>query len=253
VTASASTLPRLLVLTDRTQILAFLRGKTSNTDADFRKNVRNDAEPGARTRLAAEGLVRVVTAAVERGARAVVLREKDLPRAQRAALADELRPIVRDPGGVLIIASDPTIEADGVHLAAADPFPSPDGRPAIVGRSCHSLDDVRAAEAEGCDYVTLSPIFESRSKPGYGPPLGLAQLEHVTSSVSIPVFALGGVDVGDVRPCRAAGAYGVASMGRVGELFVHAVRHELDDCECELRFQFGTATDSGSVSGWSRP
>ena len=150
-------------------------------------------------------LVEVVRAAVEGGASHVVLREKDLPRPERAALAAELRAFVP----VLLVASDPSIEADGVHLAAVDLFPV--GRPAVVGRSCHSHADLERAAAEGCDYATLSPIFESTSKPGYGPALGVAAL----ADAPLPVYALGGVDAANARRCIDAGAAGVAVMGFV--------------------------------------
>jgi thiamine-phosphate pyrophosphorylase len=140
---------------------------------------------------------------VVRGAPAVVLREKDLPRDQRAALAADLRPQV----GLLLVASDPTIESDGVHLASADPFPA--GHRGLVGRSCHSRADLDRAAAEGCDYATLSPIFESASKPGYGPALGVDALRDAP----LPVYALGGVDRDNARACLDAGASGVAVMG----------------------------------------
>lgn len=154
-------------------------------------------------------LVDVVRAAVNGGARAVVMREKDLPRPERARLANQLRPIVADAGAVLVVASDPTIPADGVHLAARDHLPA--ARPALVGRSCHSPAGLRAAAEEGCDWATLSPIFPSPSKPGYGPALGTTAL----AGAPLPVYALGGVDAGRAAACVAAGAAGVAVMGGV--------------------------------------
>jgi thiamine-phosphate diphosphorylase len=150
-------------------------------------------------------LVEVVRAAVEGGATQVVVREKDLPRAERAALADELRAFVP----LLLVASDPSVDGDGVHLAAADPFPV--DRPRVVGRSCHSRADLEQAALEGCDYATLSPIFESASKPGYGPALGVDALRDAP----LPVYALGGVDPTNARSCIDAGATGVAVMGHV--------------------------------------
>jgi thiamine-phosphate pyrophosphorylase len=151
-----------------------------------------------RTQTDGRALVDVV-----RGAPAVVLREKDLPRAERAALAAQLRPVV----GLLLVASDPTIDSDGVHLASDDALPST--RPAILGRSCHSRDELHRAAAEGCDYATLSPIFASASKPGYGPALGVDALRDAP----LPVYALGGVDLATATACIEAGAAGVAVMG----------------------------------------
>jgi thiamine-phosphate pyrophosphorylase len=67
----------------------------------------------------------------------------------------------------------------------------------------------------GADYVTLSPIFASASKPGYGPALGLAGLAACVAACAGPVIALGGVTAATAPLCLAAGARGVAVMGEV--------------------------------------
>jgi thiamine-phosphate pyrophosphorylase len=154
----------------------------------------------------------VVAAALRGGACGVILREKSLAPGKRAELAAALREVVHDAGGTFLVASglrDGAVTTDGVHLAAADPRPPV--RPALVGRSCHDADGLRRAAAEGCTYATVSPIFASASKPGYGPPLGLDAL----GDAPLPVFALGGVDPTRAARCVAAGAYGVAVMGAV--------------------------------------
>jgi thiamine-phosphate diphosphorylase len=171
-------LPRLLVLTDRSQAAVPLR----------------DA----------------VAAAVDGGARAVVLREKDLPDEERDRLAELLRALLDPVGGLLIRAG--AGGGPAVHLAAADPLP--DARPELLGRSCHSPEELARARAEGCDYVMLSPVFPTASKPGYGPALGLAGLTALTPAAP-PTYALGGVRPADVAGCLAAGAHGVAVMGAV--------------------------------------
>jgi len=86
------------------------------------------------------------------------------------------------------------------------------GQAALVGVSAHGLDDLRGARDAGGDYATLSPIFPSPSKPGYGPALGLAAL-HEAAGLGLPVLALGGVTAAAARACRDAGAHGVAVMG----------------------------------------
>jgi thiamine-phosphate diphosphorylase len=156
-----------------------------------------------------------VRAAVRGGARAVVLREKDLDRTERVQLARALHPLLADAGGALLGASDPTLCPAGVHLAAGDPMPDWGGRPApVVGRSCHDGAALRRAAAERCTYATLSPVFPTASKPGYGPPLGPARLSSLLPA-GLPVYALGGVLPPDVGACRQAGATGVAVMGAV--------------------------------------
>jgi thiamine-phosphate diphosphorylase len=174
------TLPRLLVLTDRTRC------------------------PGG-------DLMSTVDKAVVAGARAVVLREKDLPAGDRSRLAVALQAILAPAGGLLIVAGT-ALPASHVHLAARDPVATP--RPVLLGRSCHDAAELRRAATEGCDYVTLSPVFPSPSKPGYGPALGVAGLAALVTGAP-PVYALGGVRPDDVPGLLDAGARGIAVMGAV--------------------------------------
>lgn len=152
-----------------------------------------------------------VAAAIAGGARAVVLREKDLPTAERQALAERLWRLLAPVDGLLIAASRPVGPATGVHLAAADPR----ARAAVIGRSCHDGSEVAAATVEGVDYLTVSPVFPTVSKPGYGPPLGLSGLDELCRRTRVPVYALGGVTASNAAACRMAGAAGVAVMGDV--------------------------------------
>ena len=84
----------------------------------------------------------------------------------------------------------------------------------FVGLSCHTLDDVRRAAEAGADYVTLSPVFLTDSKPGYGPALGPGIITEA-ERFGLPVLALGGVTPQNAAVCRAAGAAGIAVMGGV--------------------------------------
>ena len=93
--------------------------------------------------------------------------------------------------------------ADGVHLPAEAPEQTLPGL--IVGRSCHSLDEIRRA---GAHLVTFGPIFDS---PGKGPPLGLEALRSACRFHK-PVFALGGVNWDNAAECMHAGAEGVAGI-----------------------------------------
>jgi len=166
-------------------------------------------------RAAPRPLVDVVAAAVEGGARLVVLREKDLPDGERAALAARLHAVLAPAGGLLLCGGTRVPGPDGVHLAATDALPAP--RPVgLVGRSCHDATELAGAVAEGADHATLSPVFPTESKPGYGPPLGLAALRELCAGAALPVYALGGIDTPErARDCLAAGAAGVAVMGAV--------------------------------------
>jgi thiamine-phosphate pyrophosphorylase len=155
-------------------------------------------------------LVETVRAAVDGGLRWVLLREKDLPPAGRRALADELRAVIGPLGGRLIVAGPDPLGGDAVHLPAAGPYPAP-ALP-LVGRSCHDAAELGRVSTE--DYLTLSPVFPSLSKPGYGPALEPAGLAELVRRTPVPVLALGGIGTpGQAAACVAAGAAGVAVMG----------------------------------------
>jgi thiamine-phosphate pyrophosphorylase len=162
-------------------------------------------------RQATAPLTEVVSAAVAGGARSVVLREKDLPREYRLALAAALRAVLRPVGGRLIVAGPDPLDGDAVHLAAADPAPA---GVAYAGRSCHDAAELARLSTE--DYATVSPVFATGSKPGYGPALGVDRLGVLAAGARRPVYALGGVSTAaDAAACVRAGAAGVAVLGAV--------------------------------------
>ena len=93
--------------------------------------------------------------------------------------------------------------ADGVHLpadAARETLPG-----LLVGRSCHTLDEVRVAQA---DFVAFGPVFAT---PGKGTPVGLEGLRKACA-LGKPVFALGGVNWENADACVQAGAEGIAGI-----------------------------------------
>jgi thiamine-phosphate pyrophosphorylase len=187
-----SALPRLLVLTDRSQL------------------------PLGRS------LVSTVAACVEAGATAVVVRELDLALDRRAALAEALAAL----GATVIAAHTPLPAATaGVHLPGAckavlsrlaDPHRSSEvGVTPLymfgVGRSCHTTEEVRRAADAGAAWATLGPFAATASKPGYGPAVPASEFK----ALPIPVFALGGMDESNARTAIDSGAHGVAVMGAI--------------------------------------
>ncbi|WP_433313192.1 thiamine phosphate synthase [Micromonospora sp. CA-269861] len=160
--------------------------------------------------VARAALDRVVAGAVAGGVRWVVLREKDLPRAERAALAADLRAILADVGGTLIVAGPDPLGGDAVHLPAAGPYPPP--AHGLVGRSCHHQPELNRLTTE--QYATVSPVYLTKTKPGYGPPLGPNGLRTLVEASPVPLLALGGVETPQqVTACVQAGAVGVAVLG----------------------------------------
>jgi thiamine-phosphate pyrophosphorylase len=166
-------------------------------------------------------LEEVVEAAVEGGVNVVQLREKDLPAAERRAILTELVELGR-PFCAVVMAHDDidavlATGAAGVHLpGGADPAAARARlADALIGASAHSPSEAAALLEAGVDYVTLSPIFLTESKPGYGPALGLDALRAASGAGAGPIIALAGIDETNAAQCLAAGAYGIAVMGEV--------------------------------------
>lgn len=165
-------------------------------------------------RQAVAGLADAVAACIAAGCRWVSLREKDLPVDGQAGLLAMLRPLLAPVGGVLTVHGDPALAplCDGVHLSGGADIATMRrrlGPGALIGASCHDRAGVAAAARAGADYATLSPIFPSASKPGYGPVLGVGAL----AGLPLPTLALGGVAGENLPDCLAAGAAGAAVMG----------------------------------------
>ena len=149
--------------------------------------------------LATRNLEDIAAAAFAGGCRWLSLRENDLSPPERLALLRRL------------VALGRTCGASGDAAAARQLL----GPGALIGISAHSENEVSRAAGAGADYVTISPIFVSHSKLGYGPVLGLAELGRITRRATLPLIALGGIGPAQVAACLQAGAAGVAVLGGV--------------------------------------
>jgi len=88
----------------------------------------------------------------------------------------------------------------------------------LVGASTHSWEEARRAFKQGADFIVVGPIFSTKSKEQFGPPLGLEKLSDVCGSLDgFPVLALGGVSQFTARQCFEAGASGVAGISLFSE------------------------------------
>jgi thiamine-phosphate pyrophosphorylase len=157
------------------------------------------------------------------GAPALQIRERDLPTPELIALTQQIQAMTVGRSVQLLMNEriDLVLALDlaGVHLRS-DSLPVLVARRLLgahrlVGRSTHSLEEVRQANREGADYVVFGPVFDTASKKEFGPALGVPALESVCRDSRIPVFAIGGIDAGRVPAVRRAGAYGVALIAAI--------------------------------------
>ena len=149
------------------------------------------------------------------GADLLQLRAKNHDLETIRRIAQLLIPLCRAAGIPFILNDHPELAAelgaDGVHIGQDDgPLSSAReimGPGKIIGRSTHSLDQARAALAEGFDYIGFGPLFPTPTKAGR-PGIGteeIATMEHEVGS-KIPAFCIGGIKRNNLPQVLRAGA-----------------------------------------------
>ena len=165
-----------------------------------------------------ERVIDIVAGAQRGGVDVIQLRHKTLARGELLALARRLRDLITKP--LLIVNDHVDIAllsgADGVHLGPDDISTQSarkvGGDRLLIGVSASTVESV-PAEA---DYVGCGPAFATPLKPQKGVigPEGVAAL---TSRVSIPVFAIGGIDESNVEQLTRLGIHRICVIRAVGE------------------------------------
>ncbi len=153
----------------------------------------------------------------EGGCRWLSLREKDLAAAERRALLRRVMEIGDRFGARVGIHDDPAAAlalGAALHLPAGVDFAAiraQCGTGMPIGQSCH--DRAEAERARDADYITLSPVFETASKPGYMPGLSLEDIAVIAGRCPAPVIALGGIGRENLPRLAGIPIAGIAVMG----------------------------------------
>ncbi|MCC7135310.1 MAG: thiamine phosphate synthase, partial [Nitrosomonas sp.] len=102
--------------------------------------------------------------------------------------------------------------ADGVHLTSSQLLKATT-RPLVnwCGASCHNEEELNQAVILGVDFVTLSPLYPTRSHPAM-PTLGWQKFSTLIRDYPLPTYALGGMSKIDLGAAQEQGAHGVAIM-----------------------------------------
>ena len=175
-----------------------------------------------RTVAGGRDLDAILEAALDGGAEMIQLREKTWHSGQVYPLAQRLRARCR-AAGVPFIVNDRVdlavaVEADGVHLGQDDLPPAAARRllrpGMILGLSTHSVEQARAAQRAGADYVAVGSMFPTTSKPAFEL-VGPALAREVRPLVRVPLVAIGGITPENAGEVIAAGADGVAVISAV--------------------------------------
>jgi 8-oxo-dGTP diphosphatase len=162
--------------------------------------------------------LRALEVALGRGVSLVQLRAKQLSAADFRALVPGVRQRCQQAGARLLLNADvmlaAELDADGIHLTGARLralSARPLGDDQLVGASCHTLEDVRHAGELGLDFIVVSPVKQTGSHPD-ARLLGFAGLQQLTEQASLPVYALGGMQLADLEAAFRHGAQGIAAI-----------------------------------------
>lgn len=168
-------------------------------------------------------LLDVVQVAASAGATLFQYRNKTASMKEAYAEALVLRTVAQELG-VLFIVNDRcdlalAVDADGVHLGQGD-LPLDLARKVmgpekLIGISTHNPEQVQAATAGRPDYLGFGPIFKPGSKNDHDPVVGVAGLNRIRLLTPLPIFAIGGITLGQVENVMSAGANGVAVISAI--------------------------------------
>lgn len=167
--------------------------------------------------------VDIVRAAVAGGATCVQLREKECSTRQFVAEARAVRELLAGTGVPLIINDRIDVAlaagADGVHLGQTDMHIADArrvvGSSMLIGISAECVEDAVRAQAEGADYIGISPVFSTPTKTDTASALGLDGVALIRAAVALPLVGIGGVKPGNAAEVLRAGCDGIAVVSAI--------------------------------------
>lgn len=189
----------------------------------MRKNINWELYLVTDSELSKLPFFEMIKKAVKGGVTVIQLREKNLSTREFIEEAIEVKKNIEGSGIPLIINDRVdvalAIGADGVHLGNDDmPVNLARrimGKKFIIGASAGSVDEAMEKEEKGADYIAVSPVFPTPTKPDAGPPLGLEGIKEMRKFVKVPLIGIGGINRGNVLDVIKSGADGVAVVSAI--------------------------------------
>ncbi len=164
----------------------------------------------------------VVRAALSAGVKLIQMREKSLPDRELVTHARRLRAWMSDADALFIVNDRPDIavlaEADGVHLGQGELSVSDSrrivGPDRLIGVSTHNIEQARQAVLDGADYLGVGPTFPSGTK-SFESFAGLDFIRQLAAEITLPWFAIGGIEANNIGMVMDAGASRIAVSGAI--------------------------------------
>ncbi len=169
------------------------------------------------------GLLNTVNAAVKGGITMVQLRDKEASTNDRIGVGKELQKILKDTEIPLIINDDVeaalAIDADGIHIGQNDKstveIRGKVGKDKIVGLSCETIEDAKAADPALVDYIGISPVFPTPTKSDFNAYIGLDGISDIANATSLPSVAIGGLKREHCGKIFSSGCQGMAVVSAI--------------------------------------
>ena len=161
----------------------------------------------------ARDTARIAAQMIEGGVDLIQLRGKNKSIGELVDLAAELHDFMAKSSTPLIVNDHVEIArrvpVEGVHVGQDDDpveiVRQKAARDILIGKSTHSLEQARAAQREGADYIGFGPLFATPTKPDYAP-IGLEDISRVHAEVNLPIFCIGGINIDNLQSVIDAGA-----------------------------------------------
>ena len=167
-------------------------------------------------------LYKCIEESIKGGVKIVQLREKNISTKDFYEKALKVKEICKNYG-VLFIINDrldiaQIVKADGVHLGQSD-MPIEKAREILkdkflIGATARNIEEAKKAELLGADYIGSGAIFGTYTKDN-AKKLEMEELKKIVTSVKIPVFAIGGININNVWMLRNIGLQGICSVSGI--------------------------------------
>lgn len=174
------------------------------------------------SRLTKKGIIKDVKSAIDAGVKIIQYREKDRSTKEMISEAAKIKDICKEKAIFLIndrVDVALSVNADGVHLGSEDmPYNMARillGHDKIIGLTVHNIEESIYAETIGADYVGASPIFKTTTKLDAGKAAGLKLIKDIKKKIDIPIVAIGGIKMDNIKYVIEAGADSAVAISAV--------------------------------------